>query len=217
MKKQLIFIILALCVFTLSFILKFNAGNKNISYQDSQDCPPEGNAKHERISCLNKFKNRIEFPLPIDIDTLTTLKKILEPGNDCNRWENNKAVCIVGYVYDVKSGGVETCNCKDANQKDTHIEVLIDPMKNEKMQRMVVEVSPRIRKLMFAKGINWDTKTLRDKLLGHWVKFEGWLFFDEEHANAAENTNPGRERNWRATAWEIHPVTNIEITVRPKQ
>ena len=85
------------------------------------------------------------------------------------------------------------------------------------MQRMVVEVSPRIRKLMSEKGINWDTKTLRDKLLGRWVKFEGWLFFDEEHANAAENTNPGRERNWRATAWEIHPVTNIEITVRPKQ
>ena len=122
----------------------------------------------------------------------------------------------MGYVYEVKNGGAETCNCKDPNVKDTHIEILLDPMQNEKMYRVVAEITPRMRKLMLAKGIDWSTKTLRDKILGRWVKFEGWLFFDEEHANAAENTAPGRERNWRATAWEIHPITNMEVTVRPR-
>jgi hypothetical protein len=216
MKKKLAIVILFIGLISLSFIFKFNSPKPAINYQTEQDCPPEGNAKSERISKLNVFKNRIVFPTKKDIDTLITLRKMLEPGNDVDRWQNTKAVCITGYVYEVKSGGQETCNCKDPNVKDTHIEILLDPMKSEKMQRMVVEVTPRIRNIMKAKGINWETKTLRDKLLGRWVKFEGWLFFDEEHANAAENTKPGKPRNWRATAWEIHPVTNIEVTVKPK-
>ena len=38
---------------------------------------------------------------------------------------------------------------------------------------------------------------------------------DLEHANAAENTNPGGARNWRVTIWEIHPVTAIVIEPTP--
>ena len=216
MKKSVVFAIITLAVFALSFILKFTGGNKTVSYQNSEDCPPEGSAISERIKELNKFKNRIEFPQKKDFDSLITLQKILEPGDDTKRWDNTKAVSIIGFVFELKNGGVETCNCKDPNAKDTHIEILLDPMKNKKMQRVVAEVTPRIRKLMLAKGIDWSTKTLRDKILGRWVKFDGWLFFDEEHANAAENTTPGRERNWRATAWEIHPITNMEVTVRPR-
>jgi hypothetical protein len=41
------------------------------------------------------------------------------------------------------------------------------------------------------------------------------MLFDVEHQNASENTAPGRERNWRATAWEIHPITSIEVVQRP--
>jgi hypothetical protein len=47
--------------------------------------------------------------------------------------------------------------------------------------------------------------------VGHRVRFKGWLLFDREHADEAENTKPGRAANWRATAWEIHPVTTIEV------
>jgi hypothetical protein len=46
-----------------------------------------------------------------------------------------------------------------------------------------------------------------EKLLGRWIKIGGWMHFDVEHQNESENTAPGRERNWRATAWEIHPIT----------
>ena len=28
---------------------------------------------------------------------------------------------------------------------------------------------------------------------------------------APENTTPGRVGNWRATAWELHPVTGVEV------
>ena len=32
---------------------------------------------------------------------------------------------------------------------------------------------------------------------------------DEQHQGDAENTDVGAGNNWRATAWEIHPVTDI--------
>jgi hypothetical protein len=52
---------------------------------------------------------------------------------------------------------------------------------------------------------------LRKTLLGRWVKFTGWMLFDIEHSDEAENTKPGRTRNWRGTAWEIHPITDIQV------
>lgn len=181
-------------------------------------CPPEGSTVNTKIIALNKLKNRSEFPGVSEFDTSVTLLKMLKPGEDSKRWNAHKAAAITGYVYDVKPGGVETCNCKTKiiDERDTHIELTIDPMQTGKTQRVVVEVTPRIRKIMLDKGQDWSTKSLRKKLLGRWVKFEGWLLFDEEHANQAENTNPGRARNWRATAWEIHPVTKIEVVAKPR-
>jgi len=191
---------------------------ENTSQNFYNDCPPEGNAKSERVSDLNRLKNRIAFPMQKDFDTTITLKKMLEPGEDRGRWNTLKAAKITGYVYDVKPGGIETCNCKEKEmgERDTHIEILLDPMNDNKIQRVIVEVTPRIRELIKNKGEDWSTGKLRDKLLGRWVTFEGWLLFDEEHASQAENTNPGRERNWRATAWEIHPATNFKIVEKPR-
>jgi len=69
---------------------------------------------------------------------------------------------------------------------------------------------------MATQGIDWSTRALRDKFLGRWVKVRGWMLFDVEHVDHKENTAPGRARNWRATAWEIHPVTSIEVAPRPR-
>ncbi|MGZ3863347.1 MAG: hypothetical protein ACXVPN_07995 [Bacteroidia bacterium] len=182
------------------------------------DCPPEGSASSARIAALNKLKNRTTHPTHPDFDANVTLKKLLEAGDDTKRWSPRKAGKITGYVYDVKPGGVETCNCKtkEIDKRDTHIEVVIDPMHNNKTKRFVVEVTPHIRNEMKKKGEDWSTPELRKKLLGRWVEFEGWMFFDEEHSNQSENTNPGRARNWRATAWEIHPVTSFKVVTKPK-
>jgi hypothetical protein len=60
-------------------------------------------------------------------------------------------------------------------------------------------------------GQDWSEETLKRQLLGHWVSFEGWLFFDSSHAAESENTAPSSPGNWRATAWEIHPVTNLQV------
>lgn len=58
---------------------------------------------------------------------------------------------------------------------------------------------------------DWSEKNLQATLVGHWVEFEGWLYFDVGHADQAENTAPGNSTNWRGTAWEIHPVTRILV------
>ena len=43
------------------------------------------------------------------------------------------------------------------------------------------------------------------------VRISGWLFNDWEHKGQSENMNPGGAHNWRATTWEIHPITAIDV------
>jgi len=185
----------------------------------STPCPIEGNAKSDRIKELNKLKNRTTFPQASDFDTTITLQKLLAKGEDQKRWSSSKAVKVIGYVYDVKMGGIETCNCKtkEKDLRDTHIELVTDPMNPDKSLRFIAEVTPRWRQEMKKKGLNWSTRALRDKYLGRWVVIEGWLMFDEEHEHQAQNTSPLGKNNWRATAWEIHPITKIELTARPRK
>jgi hypothetical protein len=143
---------------------------------------------------------------------------------------NQRAVTIVGYVREVKPGGTagESCNCKakGKTQVDTHLELVLDPHNNSPSGKdmIVIEVQERIRRVA-AKGLlqsnigkNWSTSTLRARLLGRWVKFSGWLFYDADHHLESwqvdtQNTLDGN--NWRETGWEIHPVMAIESGVAP--
>ena len=88
-------------------------------------------------------------------------------------------------------------------------------MHGDTSARMIVEVTPRWRYMMRERGTDWSTRALRDQYLGRWVNVRGWMLFDSEHKGASENTVPERSANWRATAWEIHPVTSIEVVTRP--
>ena len=78
-----------------------------------------------------------------------------------------------------------------------------------KRKHVIVEISP---KFQVALG---KYKEVRAQLKGQWVKFSGWLFYDSIHARQAENTAPRRKGNWRATAWEVHPVSKFEIVPAP--
>lgn len=181
-------------------------------------CGLEGSAKSEAAKRLNRLKNRYAAPRPEDFDPRVTLAALLAGGDDEGRWEPARAARVEGYVLNVKPGGVETCNCgaRDPLYRDTHIELVVDPVEDAGEQRVIVEVTPRWRALMLAKGLDWSTKALRRRLLGRWVRVEGWLLFDTEHADEAENTRPGRPRNWRGTAWEVHPITRVEVIDRPR-
>jgi len=170
------------------------------------------------VQALNRLKNRYTAPAAADVDSQVSLSALVRPGDDRERWDERRGASVVGYVFDVKPGGIETVNCKarDLPDRDTHIELVVDPMNAGGPQRVIVEVTPRWRAMMAAKGVDWSTAALRRAYLGRWVRVTGWLLFDAEHANAAENTAPGRARNWRATAWEVHPISSIEVVPRPR-
>ncbi|HEY3579849.1 MAG TPA: hypothetical protein VGK82_04875, partial [Pyrinomonadaceae bacterium] len=80
-----------------------------------------------------------------------------------------------------------------------------------KNEQVIVEITPRFQDWATSQGIDWSAETLQRQLVGHWCEFEGWLYFDVGHEEESENIAPGQADNWRATAWEIHPVTKITV------
>lgn len=190
-----------------------------VNAQDVFDgCGMDGTAKKANLQKLNQLKNRYNPPQASQIDHSITLQAMLAPGDDKGRWTSTSGAEITGFVLDVKPGGGETCNCgkTDPVHTDTHIELVLHSTDSAATQSVVVEMTPRVRQAMAANGTNWSTKALRKQILRKWIKVRGWMTFDSQHANAAENTNPGGANNWRATAWEIHPVTDIEIVSAPQ-
>jgi len=178
---------------------------------DFHGCGMAGSAKPAGIQAVNRLKNRYTPPdgPPADV----TLQAMLMPGDDTNRFDETKGAEVIGWVYDVKPGGNETCNCRaaDLEYRDTHIELVPSPTLNDPTHRVIVEVTPRWRAIMASQGIDWSTATLRKQLWHKKVRIRGWLLFDVEHANSANQTNPGGTNVWRATAWEIHPITRIDV------
>jgi hypothetical protein len=187
---------------------------------NGKPCGLEGTAKSEGMKDLNRHKNRWAIPDDSDIDHEVSLAAMLAPGKDVNRFDQEKAAKIQGFVIDVKMGGTETCNCgaDDPDLKDTHIELALAAGAPE-IQRVIVEVTPRLRKLMKMKmpEVDWTTAALHSKFKEKWVEVTGWLTFDTAHIKQAENTNQGHKGNWRATCWEIHPVTNITLLDAPPE
>jgi hypothetical protein len=180
-------------------------------------CGMEGDARSLAVQALDRLKNRYIAPSPAEIDPRITLEGILAPGNDVSRWKVKQGAEIVD-VWDVKRGGIESVNChaRDDAERDTHIELVLDPMNGGPSRRRIVEVTPRWRYIMNKRGVDWSTRALRDRFLGRWVKVRGWMLFDREHQGESENMAPRRLERWRATAWEIHPVTSIEVVSRPR-
>jgi len=192
---------------------------------DAQDvyrkCGMSGRTKIARIKALNREKNRYVTPAHQHIDGNISLRDMLRSGTDANRFRTDRAAVITGFVVSVKPGGIESCNCwaEQMKWRDTHIDIVMNPQEaSDKTRPVIVEVTPRWRaikakaSLTGTRPVDWSTPALASSILGKWVIITGWMFFDGEHADEAENTHPNGKHNWRATAWEIHPVTNIQIT-----
>lgn len=203
-------------VTALAVVALVSAGPRLVAQQVYHGCGMAGDAAGSKAQALNRLKNRYTAPTPSEVDAAVTLAAMLTPGDDRGRWSDQRGATIVGYVRAAKPGGFETSNClaKLRQYRDTHIELVLKPM-NAAALPVIVEVTPRWRAMMAAKGVDWSTPTLRRQLVGRWVRVTGWLMFDAEHANAAEHTAPGHPRNWRATAWEVHPITAIQVVPKP--
>jgi hypothetical protein len=157
---------------------------------------------------LNKLKNRDDAPT--SIDKSITLQKILKKEND-GIFKPDQGVAIVGFVATVKAGEPrETCNCARDDIKDIHIDVVQkESDKNTSSKYMIVEISPRWQSKL------GDLASVRKAIQGHWVKFTGWMLYDYIHKSNAKNTKPKSKAIWRATAWEVHPVTAFKVVPAP--
>ena len=176
----------------------------------ARNCPSAGIALTRRARDLHRLKNRTAFPQAADFDSAVTLDALRQPGDDSNRWSTSHAGRIQGYVIDVAYAGPEATNCFNPCRRDIHI-LIADRKDAPKLEQVVLEVTPNLRDWATAQGIDWSEETLQRQLVDHWVEFEGWLYFDLGHAAESENTAAGKPDNWRATAWEIHPITKITV------
>ena len=174
------------------------------------NCPSVGIALTSRARDLHRLKNRTALPQAADFDSRVTLDALLQPGDDRNRWSNDRAARIQGEVIDVAYAGSEATNCFHPYRRDIHISIATHK-KAAQSEQVVLEVTPNLRDWAAQQGMDWSEEALHALLVGRWCEFEGWLYFDLGHAEEAENTSPGKPTNWRATAWEIHPITKITV------
>ena len=196
-KRRYILITIVLALLTGAWI-----------FLGTHHCPASGIAFTTERRTLHRLKNRTALPQESDFDTSVTLESLLQPGNDQDRWSTSRAARIEGYVVSIGEAGVELANCYV--RRDIHINLARTPDAPVTAQ-VVLEVTPPMQDWARAQGWDWSADTLKRNLLGRWCRFEGWLFFDKTHAGESENIAPGREGNWRATAWEVHPITRFEV------
>ena len=107
--------------------------------------------------------------------------------------------------------------------------LVADPSEaNDKTKYVVVEFTPRWEAKFGFDDSNYDAmrQAVIDKIQGKWVKFSGWMLFDFIHQDASQSTAPGNPVcpndgklhsgcNWRATPWEVHPVTAYTVVSGP--
>lgn len=194
----------------LLFLLLLSALLAGACFFIQAHCPSRGLSFSPNQAAQVRLKNRAVLPQEADFDPHVTLASLLQVGDDRARWSSARAARIEGYVVAVTKGGIESANCFSLSRRDTHIEVALYPEAPQR-ERVILEVTPCLRQLMQQQGQDWSISALRQWLIGRQCRFEGWLFFDSAHAGEAEHTAPSNEHNWRATAWEIHPVTSIEV------
>lgn len=191
-----------------------------------RNCSACGTPTDNRHRTLNLQKNRdaaVTSPQQITVEAMR------DPANN-TKFTPSKQVWVTGLVASVDPGGLqETCNCKRTDLRDVHINIVADPSEvGDQSKYVVVEFTPRWEKRFHFDDSNYDAmrKAVEDQLKGKRVKFSGWMLYDFVHENASQSTSPGNPVcpndgqqhsgcNWRATPWEVHPVTEYTVVTGP--
>jgi hypothetical protein len=194
-------------------------------------CPACGTAKDAKHITLDVQKNR---GIKVTNPQTLTVADIRNPANNKGKFSPSKQVSVTGFVASVDPGGMpENCNCTSkkpggrTDLRDVHINIVADPSEaGDQTKYVVVEFTPRWEKKFGFDDSNYDAmrQLIESQLKGKRVKFSGWMLYDFIHENAAQSTRPNqpvcanfgdKNCNWRATPWEVHPVTSYEIVAGP--
>ena len=193
-----------------------------------RNCKACGLATSQKGKKLNVLKNR---DAAATSPHKVTVAEIRKPANNTGHFNPSQQVWVIGYVANLDPGGFkETCNCKREDLRDIHINIVADPSEaNDKTKYVVVEITPRWQAKFHLDDSNYDAMLgqVRAQILGKWVRFEGWMMSDSYHVKESKNTaSPGTptchdDGNdpspcvWRASTWEVHPVTKYTVVSGP--
>jgi hypothetical protein len=195
------------------------------------DCGETGNGGD---ALTNTRKNRVDIPTSYHLVTFKAISTLDYPQGaprSREQWSQEQLdaiktfegvpLTVEGYLYKVKvesyspqpgkSGGESTnCHFHLAADVDWHMP-LTQAANDGEDSSVIVETTPRVRQ----NHPNWTTAALK-KWTSHvgsnpnnsfnhqTVRISGWLMLDPEHQDMIDN-------GLRATLWEIHPVTRIEV------
>lgn len=180
-------------------------------------------AKEDIDHVVSRLKNRTD---PAENPEIRTLKSIIDlnketpdglklngPRDLLEKKGEGKPVTVTGFIIHAEESGTEACNCFFDDSLDIHFNLVQTKttkaeknitdkkklLKSRKNRSVVAELTPRIR------PDGWTEEKLK-KLVKElkFVKVTGWLMFDSRHTKLTESSP-------RATAWEVHPVTEFEI------
>lgn len=214
MKRFLLLILIITFICLGFYFYKTREGNWDILTFNGKSCGMEGTAQNRDDKEANRLKNRWILPQKKDFDSNFTWN-ILFGENDENpkKYNQSNAARITGYVAYISKSNKESCNCgfKEPEFHDYHISLVADTSSyNDKTQHLIVEITPRLRAIMKAQGVDWDLNALK-KIRHKQIEVEGWLFYDWEHGDKAYLRTGDTTKSWRATCWEIHPVTSLKV------
>ncbi len=180
----------------------------------SDPCPADGEAGGDLGT--NRLKNRADAPAAYHPISFEALQSLAYPDAPTNRkkWSAGQldqikpyegaGVSVIGFLVAVKKqfgGGGEATNCHFSQEAfvDSHLALVAKRGQGEE-KAIVVEPTPRF----YAKHPTWVYSTLK-KLddSPDPVRISGWVLMDPVHK--------GHLGKYRATLWEIHPITKIEV------
>ena len=180
-------------------------------------CAPEGKRKKTtknktgkvpaKEAAMNRLKNR--DGITGSIDHSVTIQTLMAAKEETDI-DPERPIEITGYVADVIPGTPsETCNCARSDIADIHIDVVAKKAdRNNNDKYVIVEISPR-----FVEALG-DVASVKAAITNKWVKFTGWPTYDYKHRSNARNIKK-TGNIWRATAWEVHPVTKFKVVPAP--
>lgn len=170
---------------------------------------------------LNRLKNRLVPPdslreltaaafladYPPDMHTPKEHDEFTRAQRDSIEPREAQGLALTGYLVAVVRAFPELSNCLDPEDEDWHLNLYPSPPPAGAPEdsliagSIITEITPKWQDMR--KGA-WDFDTLQAWARRHaQVRISGWVMYDPEH--------PDHLGRLRATLWEIHPVTAVEV------
>jgi hypothetical protein len=208
----LLIIITTLCMGFYHYFPKND--NWDILTINGKSCGMEGASQYSEDKAQSRLKNRWKMPKKSDFDPQFTWERLFaDTFDNPKKFKQERAGRLRGYVAYISKSNKESCNCyyKEPEFHDYHINMVLDTADyRDKTQHIIVEITPRLREIMKAQGVDWNLNALK-KIRHKEIEVEGWLFYDWDHGDKAYLRTGDAVNSWRATCWEIHPVMALKV------